>query len=288
MKLLAPLIALIGIPCWAPAQLDVDIEIKRRTFMRGEPIEVTVGIRNLAGKDVMLRDAGNRQWFGFEIVRGNDTPVGPLAADYKNDPLVVLSGDAVSHKVDLLKLYPLAEFGTYKVRAAIYFAETGKYLTSELVRLDISDGRKLWSKTVGVPVSREGGGEYRTVALLSFQQPKESTLYARVEDQATGNILGTYPLGRLVSGTTPAPEFDMDNTLHVLHLVGPGQYYLSKIGVNGEWLGQTVWSSAKGRATVRRKEDGRMVVVGATRADVAPPSAPPVPKLSERPVAIPK
>ena len=288
MKRIAPLIVLLGILSSAQAQLDVSLDMKRRTFMRGEPIEVAVAIRNLAGKDLILRDVDNHQWFGFEVMRGNDTPIGPLAPDYKNDPLVVLSGDSVRHKVDLMKLFPLTEFGTYKVRAAIYFPETGKYFTSEPVRLDVSDGRKLWARTVGVPASKEGGGEYRNVSLLSFQQPKETTLYARIEDQATGNILGTYPLGRLVGGTTPATEFDTDNTLHVFHLVGPGQYYLSKIGVNGEWLGQTVWNSAKGRATVRRKQDGRLVIVGATRADVAPAPGPPVPKLSDRPVSLPK
>jgi hypothetical protein len=124
--------------------------------------------------------------------------------------------------------------------------------------------------------------------LLAFQQPKEMTLYARVEDQATGAQLGSYPLGRLIGGVTPATEFDAENTLYVLHLVGPGQYYLSKIGVNGEWMGQTVWNSAKGRAVVRRKPDGKMVIVGATRADEAPKGGPPVPKLSDRPVALPR
>ena len=124
--------------------------------------------------------------------------------------------------------------------------------------------------------------------LMAFQQPKENTLYVRVEDEATGDILGAYPLGRFVGGSGPTTEFDGDNTLHVFHLVGPSQYHLSKIGVNGEWLGQSLYNSAKGRATVRRKSDGRMVIVGATRATEAPAGAPPVPKLSDRPVALPR
>ena len=288
MKRIASLLVLFGILATARAQLDVTLEMKRHIFLRGEPVEVTVVIRNLAGKDVILRDVESRQWFGFEITKGADTPIGALAADYKNDPLVILSGDSVRHKVDLLRLYPITEFGAYKVRAAIYFSETGKYLTSEPLKLDISDGRKMWSRTVGVPASKDGAGGYRVMTLLAFQQPKENTLYARVEDEATGAIYGAYPLGRLVSGSTPATEFDADNTLHVLHLVGPSQYNLSKVGVNGEWLGQTLWSSAKGRATVRRKADGKMVIVGATRVNDAPVAGPPVPKLSDRPVALPR
>lgn len=288
MKPLTLLLVLFGILASARAQLDVGLEMKRHIFLRGEPIEVTVAIRNLAGKDIILRDVAQHQWFGFEITRGDDSPVGPLSPDYRNDPLVILSGDSVRHKVDLLKLYPLTTYGTYKVRAAIYFPETGKFLTSGPLRIDVSDGRKIWSQTVGVPASKDGAGGYRQMTLLAFQQPKENTLYARVEDEATGDILGAYPLGRLVGGSGPTTEFDADNTLHVFHLVGPSQYHLSKIGVNGEWLGQTLYSSAKGRATVRRKPDGRMVIVGATRVNETPAGAPPVPKLSDRPMALPR
>jgi hypothetical protein len=286
--LLAQFLVLLAVIATARAQLDVSIEMKRNIFMRGEPVEVSVLIRNLAGKDVILRDVESHQWFGFELTHGSENPIGPRDAGYKNEPVVILNGDTVRRKVDLLRLYPITEFGTYKMRAAIYFAETGKYIASETVRVDISDGRRMWSQTVGVPASRDGAGQYRKLSLLSFQQPKELTAYVRVEDERTGDILGTYPLGRLVGGATPTTEFDADNTLHVFHLVGPHQYALSKIGVNGEWLGQTMWSSSKGRATVRRKEDGRMVIVGATRADLPPPSPLPVPKLSDRPVAVPK
>ncbi len=284
---LALLVLFVGLLSSASAQLEVGLEMKRHIFMRGEPVEATVTIRNLAGKDVILRDAAGNQWFSFEIIK-SDTPIGPFDPDYKNEPLVVLSGASVRRSVDLLKLYPVNEYGTYSVRAAIYFEETKKYISSGSLKVDISDGRKLWTQTVGVPAAQEGSGEYRVVSLLSFQRPKEMTIYARVEDDRTGAIFGTYPLGRMVAGTNVAHEFDRDNTLHVFHMVGPGQYYLSKIGVNGEWLGQTVWHAGKGRATVRKKEDGRLVIVGATRTAETPQPGPEVPRLSDRPMALPK
>jgi len=287
MNRLALSILLIGMLSTASAQLEVGLEMKRHIFMRGEPVEATVSIRNLAGKDVILRDAGGNQWFGLEIVKG-DTPVGPFQANYQNDPLVVLSGSVVRRRIDILRLYPINEYGTYAIRAAIYFEETGKYISSGSLKVDISEGHKMWTQTVGVPASKDSAGEYRVVSLLTFQQPKETNIYARVEDDRTGAVFGTYPLGRLVAGTNPAHEFDRDNTLHVFHMVGPGQYFLSKIGVNGEWLGQTPWHAEKGRAIVRKKEDGRLVVVGATRTIETPHTGPEVPRLSDRPVALPK
>lgn len=288
MNRLAYLILFCGILASAHGQLEVGVESKRHMFMVGEPVEITVTIRNLAGKDIILRDNEGHRWFGFEVIKGKDRPIAPIGGGYKNDPLVVLAGDVVRRRVDLGKLFSLTELGTYNVRPAIYFADTGKYYSAEPVRLDVSDGRKIWTQTVGVPSRKEGAGQYRVFSLLSFQQPKELTLYARVEEESTGDILGTYPLGRLIAGTAPTKEFDKDNALHVLQMVGPSQYYLSKIGVNGEWLGQSSWNAAKGRATVRKKADGAMVVVGATRERTETTAGPPVPKLSDRPVGLPR
>ncbi len=288
MNRLALLILFVAIHSAANAQIEVRLDMKRTLFMRGEPIEATVSIRNLAGKDVMLADEQNNRWFGFQIMKGSDTPIGPYSGEYRNAPQMLLNGGAMKRGVDLLRLYPVNEFGSYTVRAAIYFQETGKFITSEPVKLDISEGRKLWSQTIGVPAAKGGAGDYRVVSLLTFPHPKEMVLYARVEDEKSGSVFGTYPLGRLLTGTTPGYEFDRDNTLHVFHMFGPGQHYLSKIGVNGEWMGQTVWQSGKGRAFMRKKEDGRLVIVGATRSSEKPPPGPEVPRLSDRPIALPK
>lgn len=288
MKRFLFFITLLGFLSSARAQIDVGLEAKRHMFLMGEPIEVTVTIRNLAGKDIMLRDVGDNQWFGFEVIRGGDTPIAPKELSYRNPPQVVLAGETIRRKVDISKLFPMKNYDGYKVRAAIYYHETGKYISSGAFRLDVGDGKRIWTRTVGVPASKPGAGEMRVMTLISFQLPREQTLYVRVEDEASGDIFGTYPLARYIVGSTPVAEFDNDNTLHVLQLAGTGQYLLSKIGINGEWLGQSQWDSAKGRAIIRRNATGKMVIVGATRANVAVNDGPPVPKLSDRPVVVPK
>lgn len=279
---------LIALLSTANAQLEVRLDLKRTMFIRGEPIEATVIVRNLAGKDIILTDTTGERWFGFEIMKGEGNPIGAFGGEYKNAPQVLLSGESIRRSVDLVRLYPVNEYGSYSVRAAIYFAETGKYFVSAPVKIEVSEGRKLWSQTVGVPAAKEGAGDFHVVSLLTFPHPKEMILYARVVDERTGTVFCTYPLGRYLSGADLGREFDRDNTLHVLHMVGPSQYYLSKIGVNGEWYSQTMWESSKGRPSVRKKQDGKMVIVGATRSSEKPPPGPEVPRLSDRPVTLPK
>lgn len=282
-RLLLLITAVTALPFAAHAQIDVRLDLTRRVYLRGEPIEVTVTIRNLAGHDITLRDTPGNPWFGFEIFR-EGAPVPPRDAAYRNPPVTILNGDTVSRSVNLLRLYPVNELSSYKLRATVHFHETGKDYSSNQKGLDISEGRKVFKQTVGVPnPAGGGGGELRSMQLLIFQQPKELALYARVEDEATGTILGTFPLGRIISGAEPAVEFSNDNTMYAFHMTGPSVYALSKIGVNGEWLGQTLWHSPRGRAAVRRKPDGTMVVVGATREKSRDAGAPPVPKLSDAP-----
>ena len=287
MKRLLALCLLLAALLPASAQLDITLDMKRHIFLRGEAIEASVSIRNLTGHEVTLRDTEGHPWFSFEIFRGSDTPVGPHELDYKNAPLTLLNGDTVTRKVNLLQLYPINELASYKVRAAVYFFETKKFLLSDEMKIDISDGRKVWSRTVGVPDGKPGAGEYHEFSLLTFQTPKELTLYARIEDQKTGTCLGTYPMGRIMQGAAPSGEFDESNTLYALHNSGPSQYALSKLGVNGEWLGQTMWSASKGVPSMRKKPDGTMVIVGASRQQTPAIGGPPVPKISDRPVTLP-
>ncbi len=282
-RLILILAAVMSLPLTAHAQLDVQLELKRRIFLRGEPIEAAVTIRNLTGREVTLRDTPGNPWFGFEIFR-DGVPVPPSDPSYRNQPVTIRTGDSVTRTVNLLKLFPVNELATYKARAAIYFSESKKDFVSQQLTLDISEGRKVFTQTVGVPESLGGSrGENRVMRLITFQQPKEIVLYGRVEDEATGTILGTYPLGRMISGAVPAAEFSNDNTMYAFHMTGPSLYALSKIGVNGEWLGQSLWHAPKGRAAVRKNRDGDMVVVGASRERDPAAGGPPVPKLSDAP-----
>jgi hypothetical protein len=289
-KILLLLTVLLAVLVPARAQIEVGIDIKRRTFLRGEPIDAKVTIRNLSGHEITLSDTPSHQWFGFEVIRRGNTPVAPIDPNYKNAPVTIPVGETITRTVDILRLFPVNELAPYRIRATVYFEETRKYHASDQVPVDVSEGKKVWGQTVGVPAGHEGAGSLREFALISFQTPKELTLYGRVTDEATGTILATYPFGRILSGATPLVEFSNDNTLYAFHMTGPNVYALSKVGVNGEWLGQTMWHAPKGRAAVRKKADGTMVVVGASKnaAPIPGAAAPVVPKLSDAPpVAVP-
>lgn len=268
----------------ARAQLAVDLHIKRRAFIRYEPIIATVSITNLSGREILLQD-GQSQWFGFQINHGAaENMVPPRNPNYRLDPLAMKPGETMKRSVTLNSLFPLDEFGIYRIRAAIYSDSMNKFFTSRPRVIDITEGRVVWQQTVGVPDGLPNAGSTHKVSLLAFQSDKQF-LYCRIEDRDAGVILCTHQLGHLVEGMQPEVQFDTQNNLYILNVAGPKLYTLTQISVNGDFLGRTNYGVAKSRPTLRRLADGTLQVVGGIReiAKATAVNALPPPKLSDRP-----
>src|SRR5438552_14672167 len=106
----------------AEAQIQVDLKFKRLQYIAYEPVVATLAITNLAGRDVELHDTDGQSWFGFEVTGSEGQPIPPIATDSAQPPLKIGAGQKVAHRINLTPLYPVHDFGTYHIRAHIYFA----------------------------------------------------------------------------------------------------------------------------------------------------------------------
>ena len=61
--------------CRLHGQIQVDIKLARLQYIAHEPVIATVGITNLAGRDIDLQDSDEQAWFGFEITGAEDQPI---------------------------------------------------------------------------------------------------------------------------------------------------------------------------------------------------------------------
>jgi len=274
----------------ARAQIAVEISIKQRLFIQHEPVLATVTITNQTGRDITLEDTRQGQWFSFQITGEGDHFIAPRDPDYHLDPLPIRAGETLKRTVNLGQLYSLGDFGIYRVRANIYFGAQDKYFGSKPTHIEITEGRIMWRKTAGVPEGMEGAGKTRVFSVLAHQRGEQNVLYVRVEDQESGTVFCTSPLGRMIDGVVPQMQFDSGNNLYVLQLVAQRSFVLSKIGVNGEFVGQSHYSAPKARPFLRKQPDGSLQLVGGKREQIAQNRAdlPPPPKLSERPPGLPK
>ena len=279
------------------AQLQIGMTLKRKMFMAHEPILVNISISNLSGRDVPLTDADGQHWFGFSVMRDESSPIAPLDPKYELTPLIVPAGATVTRTVNLNALFPVHDYGSYKVRAAIYFAALQKFFESPLQTIEISEGKTVWQKVVGIPDGQPNAGSLRRMSLLRFRQLEHNHLYVRVEDSDGEHVYCTTSLGRLIdTGSEPQVQLDTLNRLHILHSFGPKSYLYSIVAPDGGVFGRRVYLADKSRPVLNRDRVGEVVVVGGEEQDPTTKHAAAgtasagstVPKLSDRPIPLPQ
>ena len=263
-------------------QIQVELKLPRLQFVAYEPVPATLHITNLAGRDIDLHDAAGQDWFGFEVTGRDGQIVGRLKADANQPPLKIEAGQRVTQKINLTPLFDVHDFGTYRVRAHIYFADLDKFFYSQPKVFEVTDARPVWQRTVGMPDSSAGPGKARTYALLTNRFPEHKALYVRVADTDTGIVYATYQLGRIIDFDEPHAEIDRNNTLHVLHCAAPRTWSYAKVGLNGELIAHQTFMETKTRPRLIHDVDG-MVAVRGGMVDQPVAVSKTAPKLSDRP-----
>jgi hypothetical protein len=289
MKRALPFACLFLLVARGDAQIQVDLRLKRLQYIAYEPVMATLSITNLAGRDVDLRGADGQPWFGLEVTGSEGQPIAPLTTDNTQLRLKIEAGKRVMQKIDLTSLYSVHDFGTYHVRAHIYFADLSKFFYSQTKVFEVTDARPIWQKTVGIPDGTPGPGSARTYSLLTNRFPDHTSLYVRVEDKDSGIVYATYSLGRTIAFNEPQAELDRANQLHVLHCPAPRSWAYSRVGLNGELLARSSFMETKTQPRLFHAADGAVAMRGgmleATAAQSARNRAP---KLSDRPAKMPK
>jgi hypothetical protein len=272
----------------AHGQIQVELKFKRLQYIAYEPVVATLGITNLAGRDIELRDADGQSWLGFEITGSDEQPIAPLSGENAQPPLKIEAGQRVTRQIDLGPLYSVHDFGAYHVRTHVYFADLAKFFYSPTRVFEVTDARPIWQQTVGIPGGVAASGEVRTYSLLTNRFPDHTSVYVRVQDKDTGIVYATYPLGRTVAFEQPQAEIDRTNQLHVLHCAAPRAWSYSRIGLNGELLEHSSFMETKSRPRLVHSGNGEVAVRGGMIETPAQTSRSRAPKLSDRPPGLPK
>ena len=259
--LAAGLLLLAGAAEQAAAQVRVDISFKRKLYVMYEPLIATVTINNLSGRPLLLENSDHHRWFGFNIESGEGRIVPPIHADYALQPAAVGPGEKLTRAVNLTPLFPLHDFGGYRIKASIYVAAFDKYFSSPPLAVEITEGRPIWQEVVGVP-GADGKPELRTVTLLSHTLSRSTRLYVRIEDRERGRVYATHQLGQFLTFGRPEVMLDVDNQIHILQNTLPKQFLYTHLGLGGEVLGQQAYREAGSRPRLAKQEGGSVAVVG--------------------------
>ena len=261
LALAAGLLLLAGAAEEAAAQVRVDIAFKRKLYVMYEPLIATVTINNLSGGPLLLQNSDHHRWFGFNIESADGRLIPPINADYALAAAAIGPGEKLTRSVNLTPLFPLHEFGLYRVKATVYVAAFGRYFSSPPLAVEITDGRPIWQEVVGVP-GTGGEPDLRTITLLSHKLSRSTRLYVRIENREQGRVYATHQLGQFLTFGRPEVLLDVDNQIHILQNTMPKQFLYTHLGLGGEVLAQQAFSEAGSRPRLVKEAGGTVKVSG--------------------------
>lgn len=275
----------------AEAQVNVELQFQRNTFLVDEPAQAILRITNMAGRDITLgANSGGEPWCQIQVsaVRG-DSP-SPRRNNPVFPPLFLKAGETIARSVNVTEVYDMSLPGQYRVKASIVPPQGRNLIVTAPAYITVDPGKMIWNTTVGVPEGKTGAGGTRTFSVIQLQRKEGIFLYAKLEDQEGGWRFPPYLLGRLLSAMHPQAQIDRDNNLYVFHAVNDDTYMLSQVDVDSGRSGQATYRSKTpraGRPSLQRQPDtGKLVIVGGIRVkdtDLPAQSAPERSKLSDRP-----
>lgn len=267
-------LAVIAGAVTAPAQFEVSLELDKRSYIEHENIKAVVTIQNYAGTDVVLAGPGESGWISFDIsdisIPNQPRPIGVRGA-LDVPARVLAAGERYSTSLTLNRFYPVNDFGTYAIKATIYYAGAGQFYDSNRVVVQVNDAHRFWEKSVGVPPGYPDAGSMRRFELLRYREQRQALLYVRVRDERTQRVHATFPLGNLIEHESPQVTTDADNRMHVLFLTAPRLYIHAVINPDGSLEAMNAHEDNGGvRPTLTQTPGQQVAVRGGT--NYVPPS----------------
>jgi len=276
MKFLFPILGgCIAFAPWVSAQVSVDLALDQDQFLPGESLVVGVRITNFSGQTLQL--GKDNDWLHISL-EGRDNYVVPTTTELPVEgEFNVESSKIVTRHVDVAPCFALAKPGRYTVKATVKLKDWGKEVLSKPKSFDVIAGTTLWEQDVGVsaPGASNRPPEVRKYALQQAIHLKRMKLYVRVTDQAGSRVFRVFPIGPLISFSSPEHQIDKSSNLHVLYQTGAKSFNYSVINPDGNLLIRQTYEYTDTRPTLRIDREGRIYMGGGNRRitsdDIPPP-----------------
>ena len=254
------------------AQLIVNMNLPKTNYLSYEPMVATVTVYNRAGNDVVLGGPKGRGWMSFDVYREGQL-LSPRSFDGGFETMLLKAGRSVTKKVDINRLYPVADYGSYTINASVYFPPRRSYFSSKKRRVNVTDARAFWKQSFGFSQGRNKLASFRQFSLHEHRESANSALYVRLRETKGTKVYCTFSLGRFINVRKPQATIDAQNRLHVMHMISPRIYSHAKVSPEGAFLGNEYYrETTETRPSLVIDAGGSVKVVGGIAYD---PNKPP-------------
>ena len=254
------------------AQLIVNMNLPKTNYLSYEPMVATVTVYNRAGNDVVLGGPKGRGWMSFDVYRDGQL-LSPRSFDGGFETMLLKAGRSVTKKVDINRLYPVADYGSYTINASVYSPPRRSYFSSKKRRINVTDARAFWKQSFGFSQGRNKLASFRQFSLHEHRESANSALYVRLRETKGTKVYCTFSLGRFINVRKPQATIDAQNRLHVMHMISPRIYSHARVSPQGAFLGNEYFrETTETRPSLVIDAGGSVKVVGGIAYD---PNKPP-------------
>jgi len=216
-SLLAAVLVAVAAPS-LQAQLTIRLQTDRKHYLRYEPIEVTVVLRNYSGNTLIFSDqeGPNRGSLRFTVQRPDGPELRPKGRALNPvEDLILGAGETRQLVLQLSHFFDLRPEGSYVVSAQIGHQRLPNDYRSEPVSIEVRDGVPLITRNLGLPQADGGAAIAAVTATLMLFHDGERWLYC-LRAETESEVLGTVRLGPQIAGVQPQMDADAASDLHVL------------------------------------------------------------------------
>ena len=161
------------------------MNLPKTNYLSYEPMVATVTVYNRAGNDVVLGGPKGRGWMSFDVYRDGQL-LSPRSFDGGFETMLLKAGRSVTKKVDINRLYPVADYGSYTINASVYFPPRRSYFSSKKRRVNVTDARAFWKQSFGFSQGRNKLASFRQFSLHEHRESANSALYVYVGQHESG------------------------------------------------------------------------------------------------------
>ncbi|MBQ7651527.1 MAG: hypothetical protein IJS15_11245 [Victivallales bacterium] len=239
LTIMAAILLVAVTDAWA--QVGLKLKAERDKYLKYEPIQMSLLVRNYSGNTLLFGEVGDTQGrLLFDIVSRSGKPVRSLSP--KANPIagmVFAPGESKVLSITLNSLYDLQNDDYYTITAYVEHKRMAKGFKSNTINFEVRDGIIITKRTIGLPTEADNQLiKNVTASLIRFNEGNHSEIYClRIEDESA--VYGTFRLGPYIIGGQPQLDADGTSAIHVL------------VQVSSRLYSYAVYSLIKGRAVQR-------------------------------------
>ena len=226
-----------ALPMLLAADVVMQLEMPRSSYMQYEPVVANLTLRNTSGQVLVFgAEAEFKGHMEIELTDMHDRPVSGSGAKVDLRGMILRSGADQRIRINLSKWINLTRVGFYRIKVFIAHPMLKNEYESNRCMFDISQGTVFWSRTFGVPqlekVNVNQKLQLRTYNLRALQDKADVHLYLFVEDD--DKIYAIKYIGMVLGREHAKCEIDTLNRLHILLPLTPKIFRYQVYDWNGQ------------------------------------------------------